>query len=171
MTRGRDAGVTLVEMLVALALFALVGLASFTTLDAIVKARTRTEGRLAQVTAIDRAFGLFGRDLAQADPRTVSGTVETVGIGPPGARLIWADAGNALIRHRDDTLRGETGPEQTLLQDLSSIRLRYLDADRIWHDVWPIDTEVGLIAVELTLGRRNSPGTLRKIVALAEDGM
>ena len=43
---GSEAGFTLVEMLVALALFALVGLASFALLETVIRTRDRTEGRL-----------------------------------------------------------------------------------------------------------------------------
>ena len=62
-----DSEVTLVEMLVALALFALVGLASFSMLDAVIRTRDRTEGRLDAVAALDRALALVGRDLGQGD--------------------------------------------------------------------------------------------------------
>jgi len=54
--RDQEAGVTLIEMLVALSLFALVGIASFTTLDTILRVRERTDGRLEHLAQLDRAF-------------------------------------------------------------------------------------------------------------------
>ena len=70
--RDQEAGVTLIEMLVALSLFALVGIASFTTLDTILRVRERTDGRLEHLAQLDRALLVFGRDIVQADPGTVT---------------------------------------------------------------------------------------------------
>jgi general secretion pathway protein J len=64
--RDSAAGLTLVEMLVARVLFAMVGIASFTTLDTIIRVRDRTEGRLEQLAQIDCALQLFSRDLTQS---------------------------------------------------------------------------------------------------------
>ena len=58
-----DAGFTLVEMLVALALFAAIGLAGFTVLDTVVRVRGGTEGRLERLGEIDRALALLTLDL------------------------------------------------------------------------------------------------------------
>ncbi len=169
--RAPDAGVTLVEMLVALALFALVGLASFTTLDTIVKARARTEGRLEAVSAIDRTLLLFGRDLAQAAAGTVRGDAGTVQVGPQERTLIWGLVDGAVVRQGADLLRDTTGPEQSLISGVATLRLRYLDAARMWHEAWPVEAaDGGLIGVELILERSEASGTIRRIVALAGDG-
>ena len=44
--RDTEAGLTLVEVLVALALFSLIGLAGFTMLDNILRVQSGTQGRL-----------------------------------------------------------------------------------------------------------------------------
>lgn len=168
--RDPEAGISLVEMLVALALFALVGLAGFATLDAIIKSRTRTEGRLAEISAIDRTLLLFGRDLQQARPGSVTGDGTTIAIADGALRLSWVWKDRALIRQQTDVAQGTEGVVQTLGPDFALAQLRYLDAGRGWHYRWP-DTGSGdprLIAVELVLERASTTGQIRKIVALTK---
>lgn len=161
-------------MLVALALFAVIALASFTTLDAIVKSRDRTEGRLEEIGAIDRALLLFGRDIMQAEPGAVSGDADAVTIIRAPQTLTWRLGDGNLIRAAGDQ-RG-IGPEmdQALLSDLSSLQLRYLDSVRDWNDQWPpvgADAQVAgvsLVGVEMSITRSGGGGTVLKLVPVTE---
>lgn len=165
MTRVPDAGLTLVEMLVALALFALVGLASFGTLDAVIRARDRTEGRLDAVAALDRALILWGRDLGQSDPgsQAIAGGALTFGLraaGGPGA-MGYALEDGALVRTADP------GGRQRLVGGVVALGWRAVDRAGAWHEAWPPDADdLALAGVEmrLTLAGGDPPPTVRRLV-------
>ena len=150
--RDGEAGVTLVEMLVALALFALIGLASFSTLDAIVRVRDRTEGRLDGYAALDRALILFGRDLAQSRPGAVSISDGALSLqGGDGGQFGYVLRDGSLVRHVGEAA-GAGGLDQRLLDDVSQVGWRFLDAGHGWHDAWPEkDLRAALIGVEMRL--------------------
>jgi general secretion pathway protein J len=150
MTRDSQSGITLVEILVALVIFALVGLASFTTLDTILRAQNQTDGRLDRLAEIDRSLTLFGRDLTQA-------TAGTIGIS--GDQLTLDSAGNVALRylHDEKSLVRESGDpnaedrlNQILLSDIDNVSFRIFATDQAWHDVWPVAAQdLDAIAVEL----------------------
>ena len=166
---GSEAGFTLVEMLVALALFALVGLASFALLDTVIRTRDRTEGRLEAMAVLDRALILFGRDLAQSDPGShrIAEGVLTLGLGMTGGP---SDLSYALV---DGTLtRRANGQgaavEQQLVAGIAGLAWRGLDREGVWHEIWPPQTENSLLAaveMRLTLAEEAS-ATVRRLVEL-----
>lgn len=136
--RDREAGVTLVEMLVALVIFALVGVACFTTLDTILRVRERTDGRLEHLAQLDRALQIFGRDLVQSDPLAI--TLEE--------GILTAIHLNGRSKRRylraDNELHRESGPRnaeallvQSLIPRVQEVEFRVLDTERIWHENWP----------------------------------
>ena len=165
--RDQEAGVTLIEMLVALSLFALVGIASFTTLDTILRVRERTDGRLEHLAQLDRALLIFGRDIVQADPRTVTlqdGVLSTLGHDGQTRRQYLHDA---------DTLSCEIGPRnaddllrQALIPDVSAVTFRVLDRDRNWHLAWPDPAgENEALAVDIRVDI-DAIGSLRRLSSL-----
>lgn len=175
-TRQSDAGLSLVEMLVALVLFALVGLASFAMLDAIIKARDRTEGRLASIAQLDRAILLFTRDLGQSvDSRHLADGELGFSLVEDGAvmQVSYRLQDGALLR----SLTTDTGAEpldQVLINGVQAAQWRFLDAAGQWADSWPPpgvqpadDGGPRAVDMELTLASSGIlTGTLRRIVDL-----
>lgn len=171
--RAREAGITLVEMLVALALFALVGLASFSMLDAVIRTRDRTEGRLDAVATLDRALTLVSRDLGQSDAGSQALEGDALnfsleGAGGPAA-MRYALEGGALERRAGE---GDEAVSQRLVEGVADLSWRLLDRAGAWHEAWP-DQEAELerlVAAELSLtltdgGGARGPG-IRRLVEL-----
>ena len=164
--RDRAAGLTLVEMLVALVLFALVGLASFTTLDAIIRTRERTEGRLELIARYDRALLLFGRDALQADPAGLTLAAEALTLTrTDGTTLTWTLAEGRLDRQ---IRRPTASLDQALLENVAGLQFRGLDDQGSWVDSWPPETEAGttLRGVEMILDLGEA-GRLARLAELA----
>jgi len=167
--RDRDTGITLVEMLVALIIFALVGMASFTTLDTILRVRARTDGRLEQIARLDRALLIFSRDMAQADPLSVNLLEGALAVELPYdesmRRYLFDDV--ELLR-QSGAAQSDDPLDQTLIGDVNDVRFQVLDLDRMWHDSWPRNTSSeAAIAVRMSLTLGNGL-TLGRIVALPD---
>jgi general secretion pathway protein J len=169
--RDTDAGLTLVEMLVALVLFALVGLASFAMLDAIIRARDRTEGRLDSIAQLDRAVNLFSRDLGQSlyERRLDDGQLEfSLYEGGAVIQMSYGVRDGVLVRRLLTDMMADV-LEQPLISGVDTAQWRFLDAAGDWVDIWPPDAgeidDGGPRAVEMRLTLPSS-GTLRRIVEL-----
>lgn len=64
-------GFTLFELLVALAVFAVMSVAAYSGLQAVLGAQRDTERHMARLTHVQRAFAILGRDIRQAVLRPV----------------------------------------------------------------------------------------------------
>lgn len=167
--RDCEAGITLVEMLVSLVIFAFVGLASFTMLDTLLKVRAQTEGRLETVAQIDRALAVFSHDLAQGEPKslTLDNSQLTLKIAPEQRHEYTL---NDTIFMRtiaprfgiDDTL------SQVLLPDVIDLQFGVLDTANIWHNMWPIEGITSLpraVRLMLEVGKERK---ISRIVVLTD---
>lgn len=82
-------GFTLVEMLVALAIFALLGAAAWQVLDGVIRSDERTAAHNAQLRQYNRAMAQLRQDLEQVVPRPVR--------GPAGVQRPWLAVGDATL--------------------------------------------------------------------------
>ncbi len=149
--RSGMAGFTLVEVLVALVLFALIGVAGFTMLDQVLRTQRQTDGRLETLAAMQRAMYLVTLDFTQA--RAASLTEEP---GPQGAsvtlRRSAADPAQGVVTLRyavqDGVLTREVtaGPgaapgtpaaRQPLLSGISAVAWQYYAPGQGWVGGWP----------------------------------
>lgn len=167
----RQAGVTLVEVLVALVLFALIGAAGFSVLDQILRVQARTEGRLDQLAQIQRMLHLVSTDFMQA----------------AGGSLVFADDGVAIRRSGGLAVRygleetvlvrqvsggfGQAATRQALLSGASGITWRFFAPDLGWISEWPptVDRLPGnpaAVELEVTLAGPGLAGALRRVVIL-----
>ena len=69
--RRRTAGFTLLELLIAIALFALLGLGTYRMLEAVLRSDQATVEQEQRLRALSRAVWLFERDLQQVSPRPI----------------------------------------------------------------------------------------------------
>ena len=86
----RTAGFTLLEVLVAISIFALVGVASYQVLSTVLQTDSRLSGRSEQLRQINRAFWLIQQDiehLAQRPVRDAAGSPQPYLAVNPEAEL------------------------------------------------------------------------------------
>lgn len=162
-----QAGFTLIEMIVALALFALISLAGLALLQSVLGVQRRTEGRLDRLADLQRAMYVVDADFAQiaGPPLAQPAAIAFRRHGVDGTALIrYAFAGGRLERAVD-------GRGRVLLDGIDGAGLRYHLPDGAWT-VTPPDIAHGLVpdAIEVTLRLRPAPGlpggTLRRIIPL-----
>jgi general secretion pathway protein J len=64
-------GFTLLELLIAISIFAIISLASFSIFDTVIKSEEKSTGRISQMNEIQRAFMLMERDFIQIAKRSL----------------------------------------------------------------------------------------------------
>jgi len=123
---GSQRGFTLLELLIAVALLALLGLAGALTLDSSLRAEEKISQRDQQLQLLDRAVLLLQHDLEQALPRhnkAVDGNGQS--------QALWAYAEPRLADGVIlEFVRHNQGLNQAVLQ-----RVRYrLEENSLWRD-------------------------------------
>ena len=153
--RRPDAGVTLIEVLVSLSIFAVIGIAGYAMLDLVARTDRLTEGRLQRLGQMQRAMYLMELDFHLAEGLTVAGDAVAVRRAAPGGTvtLSYALAGDGLQRRMLDA-QGEVLAVQDVLPGVTAVDWRFLGAD--WTAVWPPEAvATGVVetprAVEVTL--------------------
>lgn len=145
--RCTTAGVTLVEVLVALVLFALIGVAGFGMLDQILRTQSVTERRLERLAVIQRGMYLMTTDFAQARSGSLTfqtgnqGAVVAVArnateTGEGSIGLTYRLEGATLLREVT-TPAGRQVARQPVLDGVTGIDWQFYDSDLGWVDEWP----------------------------------
>lgn len=159
----RDAGFTLVEALVALAVFSLLAAGMTLTITQAVRAQTATAAAQEQLRSLQTLRALLSADLAQVVPRlgrAVQGAGEPALVGTPAGlsftrvqaepgeegqgptasltRVTYGMRDGALVRSTRTAL--DPGPaattqERVLLAEAEGVSFSYFDGQR-WVDSW-----------------------------------
>lgn len=147
-----ERGFTLIEVLVALALTALVAMMAYASLSAAISASQSTRSDAERLQTVDRLFQILQRDISQAVLRPVS---DGYGDIQPALRGGAIDGELLLL-----TRAGWPNARQQLRSDLQRVRYRST-GDTLWRDYWehtdiapgvqPISTRVasGLPAIRM----------------------
>jgi len=192
-TIARTRAFSLLELLVALAVFAAMAAAAYGGLASIARTRATLAAEQDRFTAMVRAVGALERDLRQAVARPVLGNdgrplpallgradaieLTRLGFANPRAeprsnlqRVAYVRDGDALVRLRYAVLdrAPDSLPARTpLLAKVTDWRLRYLGEDGAWREQWPPGPDATLLprAVEF---RFDAPGYggIRRVVEL-----
>lgn len=161
----RQPGFTLLEMLVALAIFALIGVAAYSGLDQVLRTGTAVEAAAERLQRVQLAVHFLEQDLAQAVGRVVRDefSLEQPALLMDGGedllRLTRTGWDNPLARDRSALQRlayrledgelyrrywlrldrsGVSRPREVLLLDnVASLEVRALDDDGQWQERWP----------------------------------
>lgn len=163
---GQD-GFTLLELLVALSIFAVVSVMAYEAIAALFTAEDRVGAQQARLAEVERAVTLLSRDLQDVAPRptrTVAGPLQaalTIGAGqftltragwsnPAGMRrssyqrVAYAVTGQSLTRtfwQTLDSAGSEEGLSAVLLSGVRNFTLR-VRRDGEWTDSWPPELAV-----------------------------
>ncbi len=160
-------GFTLLELLVALAVFTVIGAAAYTGLFAVLDARDATRAQSDRLAAVQYAVDTFVDDLAQATDRPVRSLQprERAPLYAPGpdiepllavtrggwpnparlprstlARVEWLIDDRQLVRQtraRPDAPVQVEPVRRRLLERVEDVALRFRDADGEWSPRWP----------------------------------
>lgn len=166
MRADRSTGFTLLELLVALAVFSMVALMAYSGLRSVLQSKQVTEQRAERLQHLQNAMLLLERDISQFVPR---GIRDDYGDKQPALRS--ADYGSILLEFTHAGWRNPTGMARSTLQRVAygieeesllrfswavldraqestpykvvlldkvrEMRLRYLDEAREWQETWP----------------------------------
>ncbi len=165
---GADAGFTLVEVVVALALFALIAAAGAALVSTVLAADRHTAGRLDRLADRDRTLALVGRDLTEIADGPLIGTAAGIAFDRHRA----GGAAGVVYRIAGDRLeRVAAGRPAVLLDHITGVRWSYLAVPAGWQDRWPAGTGQALtwptaVAIEFDNTGEAPAGRLRRVVDL-----
>jgi general secretion pathway protein J len=191
--RAPQAGYTLVEVLVAVVVFAILSASAYVALDALSRAADAHRGRSEDFGALQLAVARLDNDLRQLAARPVvasAGRTEPALVGEPrrlaGTRAGWANpagvkrstlqrfgwqlSGSELQRVRwpvTDRVAESQALTETVLPDVESLALSYRDAAGNWQQRWPPDEALARLpaAIEVVIDTRRF-GRVRRVVVL-----
>lgn len=182
-------GFTLLEVVVAIAIFSLLGLATYQLLDRVMRSDQRIQTQEQQLRHLQRALGLLERDLIQAQRHALKDDhshSQALVSQPQGLRVLRGGWRNPLEFPRSDLLQanhrlsdgewlretqglepGSISQAQSLLSGVELIHLRFIDGQGQAHDSWPVGSQALSLpaAVDIAL---NAPGypNIRRVILL-----
>ncbi|AHC33062.1 type II secretion system protein GspJ [Pseudomonas fluorescens] len=145
----KQSGFTLLELVIALAIFALLGLASGRLFDTVVRAQQATTSHEQDLRRLQRAVGVIERDVLQLASAVIV-------LGPTTLQLQrgnWRNPqdlprserqqviyrlDNQMLWRESRGLESSTVERQRLLDDVRMLNWRLFDRDVGWSHVWPV---------------------------------
>lgn len=155
-------GFTLLELLVALAIFGLLAAMSYGGLQAVLNQQQHTEQAADRLAELQKMYLLMQRDIEQVVPRIVRdeyGDAQQPLVGSDTLRLTRGGWRNPAGRQRStlqrvgyayeeqqlvrytwsvlDRAQDSEPLKQPLIEDVERMQIRYLDDSAAWKEQWP----------------------------------
>lgn len=159
-------GFTLLEMLVAVAVFAVISVMAYGGLNTVLQAKAQTERHAERLSELQMAMLMLERDISQAVPRGIRDSYgdaqpPLLGGGDSQAAIEWTRAGwaNPVGRIRSELQRvGYRLEDERLMRDswmvldraqdsepyravllegVEAFSVRFMDGQRQWQESWP----------------------------------
>lgn len=168
-----QAGFTLMEMLIAVTITAVIGLGVWQVVSSVVNSRDRVNALAEQFDGLQKTMLLLERDITQVVNRsardvygdfkpaltarddafelllTRQGWRNPLGLRRSGLqRAGWEYTGTELRRRYwpvVDQGQDEDSRDVLLLEDVNTFDIRFLDEDGKWHDTWPTDQTMAAV--------------------------
>ncbi len=194
MTWGRPQGFTLIEVLVALAIFGVMSMLAYMGLGQTLSNADLLTDRMDRLQAVQRTVRYLSNDLMQAAPRPVrlelgdalgpavltdlssefalevthGGWSNPAGL-PRGTlqRSAYRIENDELVRYHWTVLDRTFANEPVatiLLDDVESLLFRYLQTDGEWSETWPP------LAAQGAAGLRSRPRAVEIVLTLVDEG-
>lgn len=172
-------GFTLLELLVALAIFAMMAVLAYSGLSTVLTVQANTDQLATQLAQLQVAFGWLGRDLQQQVARpirdeygdrqfSIRGESSYLELTRAGWRNPAQQPRSSLQRvayrlEKDKLLReywvvldraqDSQAIPLDLLEQVEALQFRFLDNQQQWHEQWPVSTKkpLTLKLIEVTL--------------------
>ena len=174
----RDSGFTLLELLVAMAIFAILGTLALSGYTELQRQSEYAEQRLERTREVQRAIQAIAQDLGQIEPRPVREPLgetvlpavlatESIEYGMQFTRAGWSNTaglarptlqrvgyrldGEGLWRDHWPVLDRTLAMEPVrvkLLGQVRTVRFRFMNASREWVDRWPANDGTGFTGSE-----------------------
>lgn len=164
-------GFTLLELLIAVAIFALIGAMAYGGLQQVLNQQQRTEEQSQRLSDLQKAYRIMQRDLEQLVNRKIRNEfgdeVEALVGGSGFDGVVFSRAGHAnpagflrsniqrvayvpdqetLLRRTWrvlDRAQDSEPDDQVLVEGLRSFSMRFLDQGDAWQDRWPPQAQGG----------------------------
>nr|VFK79732.1 MAG: general secretion pathway protein J [Candidatus Kentron sp. SD] len=162
----RCSGITLIELLIALAVFAVISAITYGAIRAATETQRRMEARSMRFVALQRAMAVLERDVSQMVDRPIRDeygeSLPALRASEKGPRLMeftrtgWQTLMGArrmrlrrvayalsdgrllrLVWHVLDRAEDSLPFSSVLLTGVDTVEIRYLGADNQWLSVWP----------------------------------
>jgi general secretion pathway protein J len=173
-----QSGVTLLELLVVIAVFAIMSATAYSSLQSSLKAEENFDAAMRELETVQMSLAIFQRDIMQLSPRTIrdalgdsqaaivlfdgrelsftrGGNFSSLKLDQTElTRVAWSLRDEQLVRsywHRLDSTQGDQPLAAPLLNNVGNLQMRVLDQNGTWHVNWPIAASGRIRAVELTV--------------------
>tara|TARA_R110000850_G_scaffold131531_3_gene252435 strand:+ start:287 stop:1009 length:723 start_codon:yes stop_codon:yes gene_type:complete len=190
-------GFTLLEVLLAIGVTAMIGLGSWQILNSAIRASESTQTRLAELNALQKTMLIISRDLRQLVSRSIRDgfgdyqpaiTTKNEFYALEFSRIGWRNPmddvrsniqrvayelnENKLIRHYWDVLdrAQDSSPiSRELISEVNSITFRFMNKKGVWTDDWPVTSSSSSAAGATAADPRASDNELPKAVEISLD--